>query len=47
MLILKLCQIIDIIINNDIEVAGGLVGCNVVLGEGFRHDGSDWYEAQG
>lgn len=41
MLVLKLGQIIDIIVNNDIKIASGLMGCDLVLGECFRHDDND------
>jgi hypothetical protein len=37
MLILERCQVVDILVDNNVEVVGLVVRCDVCLGEGLRH----------
>jgi hypothetical protein len=41
MLILKLGQIVDVLIDNDVEVIRLVMRRYVTLRKGFRHDGGD------
>lgn len=45
MLVLKLGQVIHILVNDNIEVVGFVVGCHIGSGERFGHiAGNEYYQ---